>query len=337
METKQVTVSKILLLIMAFIVVALIIYSAYGTRFYNSRNITSMAFQMGEFAFLCMAMALAMLTGGIDLSVVANMNLAGILAAYVLVNESLLASLGPAPVVVIAIVVALTSSTLGGVFNGLIVAKLGVHSVLTTIGTMMLFGGIGLILTGGSGVVGFPNEFAFIGNERVLGVPFPFLLMLTAFIIVGLLLKKSRWGRSLYLMGSNPVAARFSGIRNHGTTITTFAVGGFLVGISALILISRSNSARVGYGEAYLLQAVLVAVMGTMDPHGGSGRFSGILISVMLLQIMSSAFTRLGITPFARGLVNGSILLLIMIAYQVLAGRTIRIPVFWKKQAVEKQ
>jgi simple sugar transport system permease protein len=336
METRQVTLSKIMLLISAFIIVALIIYAGYGTRFYNSRNITSMAFQMGEFAFLCMAMALAMLTGGIDLSVVANMNLAGILAAYVLVNENLLETLGPWPVVFIAVLVAVTSGTLGGLFNGVIVAKLGVHSVLTTIGTMMLFGGFGLILTGGSGVVGFPNEFAVIGNERILGIPVPFVLMLVAFLIVGTLLRTSRWGRSLYLMGSNPIAARFSGIKNHRTTITTFAAGGFLVGISALIIISRSNSARVGFGEAYLLQAVLVAVMGTMDPHGGSGRFSGILISVMMLQIMSSAFTRLGITPFARGLVNGSILLLIMVAYHVLAGKTIRIPSLRKRQPAEE-
>jgi simple sugar transport system permease protein len=323
MQSRTIHLSKLFLLLSAFFVVVALIFVIFGTRFYNMRNLISMGFQVGEFAFLCMAMAIAMLTGGIDLSVVANMNLAGIMAAFVLTNESLIQEAGVTSVILIAVTVALLSGFLGGIFNGLIIAKVGVHSVLTTIGTMMLFAGFGMILTGGRGVVGFPEEFSFVGNGTVAGFPFPFLVMLVAFAIVGFLLIRSRWGRSLYLFGSNPVASRFSGINNARTVIITYALGGFLTGISALIMISRTNSARVGYGESYLLQAIVVAVMGTMDPYGGSGRFSGILISVVLLQLLSSAFTRLGITPFARGLVYGTILLLIIIAYETLAGRKI--------------
>lgn len=328
MQTKTIYLSKIMLLISILLLVTAGIAVMFGGRFFNARNIISMGFQMGVFAFLCMAMALAMLTGGIDLSVVSNMNLAGVLAAFVLTSEGIAESVGdPNIVVLLAVGAALLSGLAGGLFNGFIIAKLGIHSVLATIGTMMLFAGIAMILTGGSGVVGFPPEFGFIGNDSVAGIPFPFLLMVVAFIVVGILLKTSRWGKSLYLFGSNPVASRFSGISNAKTTIQTFALGGFLTAISALILISRSNSARVGFGETYLLQAVVVAVMGTMDPYGGSGRFSGIFLSVVLLQMLSSAFTRLGVTPFARGLVYGSILLVIMVAYQTLAGRKISIPV----------
>jgi len=325
MQQKTINLSKIFLLLTAFVFVAIVIFVMFGTRFYNSRNLISMGFQVGEFAFLCMAMAIAMLTGGIDLSVVSNMNLAGILAGFVLTNESLLAGTSTTNVILLAVVVALASGLAGGIFNGLVIAKVGVHSVLTTIGTMMLFAGIGMILTGGRGVVGFPDEYSFVGNGKVMGLPFPFLLMLLAFAIVGFLLTRSRWGRSLYLFGSNPVASRFSGINNARTTIITYALGGLLTGVSALIMISRTNSARVGYGESYLLQAIVVAVMGTMDPYGGSGKFSGILISVILLQLLSSAFTRLGITPFARGLVYGTILLLIIVAYETLAGRKMTI------------
>jgi len=323
MRSRTIHLSKISLLLGAFSIVALLIYALYGTRFYNLRNLTSMGFQVGEFAFLCMAMAIAMLTGGIDLSVVSNMNLAGILAAYVLTNEALLAGTSTLNIILLAVVVALLSGTIGGVINGLIIAKIGVHSVLATIGTMMLFAGFGMILTGGRGVVGFPQEFSFVGNGTMFGFPFPFLVMLAAFAVVGFLLMRSRWGKNLYLFGSNPIASLFSGINNARTIIITYALGGFLTGVSALIMISRTNSARVGYGESYLLQAIVVSVMGTMDPRGGSGRFSGVLISVILLQILSSAFTRLGITPFARGLVYGTILLLIIVAYETLVGRSI--------------
>jgi simple sugar transport system permease protein len=325
MQSRTFQLTRIRLLLVAFILVAILIFIMFGTRFYNLRNLTSMAFQVGEFAFLCMAMAIAMLTGGIDLSVVSNMNLAGIFAAYILTNEALLAGSGTVTVVLLAVVVALVSGLLGGLLNGLIIAKLRVHSVLATIGTMMLFAGIGMILTGGRGVVGFPDEFSFVGNGTLAGIPFPFLVMLAAFAVVGFLLSRSRWGHSLYLLGSNAIATRFSGINNAKTIIYTYALAGMLTGVSALIMISRTNSARVGYGESYLLQAIVVAVMGTMDPHGGSGKFSGILVSVILLQLLSSAFTRLGITPFARGLVYGSILLVIIIAYETLAGRKIKI------------
>lgn len=335
MEKRTIYLSKIMLLISAFVLVMALIAIVFGGGFFNMRNITSMGFQMAEFGFLCMAMALAMLTGGIDLSVVSNMNLASVLAAFVLTNEALISDVGSTNVVLIAVAVALLSGLAGGLFNGFVIAKIGVHSVLATIGTMMLFAGIAMVLTDGEGIVGFPSEFSFVGNGSLAGIPFPFLLMVVAFVIVGVLLKKSHWGKSLYLFGSNPVAARFSGIPIQRTTIMTFAIGGLLTGVSALILVSRTNSARVDFGETYLLQAVVVAVMGTMDPYGGSGRFSGIFISVVLLQALSSAFTRLQVTPFARGLVYGAILLLIMVAYQTLAGRKISIPTFRRPRLAE--
>ncbi len=332
METQRINISKIMLLVTLFLIANVVVAILFGGRFYNVRNMTSMGFQIGEFAFLCMAMALAMLTGGIDLSVVANMNLAGVLAGFVLTNDALVASIGPSGTVLLAVVVALVSGLTAGIFNGFLIAKIGIHSVLATIGTMMFFAGIGMVLTGGRGVVGFPTEFAFIGNGSVAGFPFPFLLMIVAFLIVGFFLNRSNWGKSLYLFGSNSVASRFSGIRNQKTILITYAIGGLLCAFSALILISRSNSARIGFGESYLLQAVVVSVMGTMDPKGGSGRFSGIFISVLLLQLLSSAFTRLGVTPFARGLVYGSILLLIIIAYELLSGREVLMPVLRKAQ-----
>jgi simple sugar transport system permease protein len=336
MKTTTLQLSKIKLLIAIFFAVLVLILLVFGTEFFAGRNLSSIAFQMGEFGFISMAMALAMLTGGIDLSVVANMNLAGIFAAFILTNEPLIAAIGTGNVVVLAVAVALLTGTAGGILNGLIISKVGVHSVLTTIGTMMLFGGIGMIVTQGEGVVGFPFAFSEIGNGDTLGIPNPFVLMVVAFLVLGFMLKRSRWGRRLYLFGANPIASLFSGIKNDRTTIQTFAVAGLLAGFSAILLISRSNSARVGYGETYLLQAILVAVMGTMDPYGGHGRLSGIFLSVVLLQTLSAAFTRLGITPFARGLVIGTVLLVAMVAYQTIAERTITVPRFlmpWRNRA----
>jgi simple sugar transport system permease protein len=272
-----------------------------------------MGFQIPEFGFLALAMTLAMLTGGIDLSIIGNMNLAGILSALILTNGDLISRFGESTIIAFAFVVALGVSFACGALNGVFIGFVRVPPILATIGTMLLYAGTGMAITGGRGVVGFPESFMVFGNSSILGIPFSFVLMLIAFVITFLFLKKSVWGKSVYLIGSNYVAALFSGIRTRRTILMTYAIGGLMCGFSALILISRVNSARVGYGNTYLLQAILVSVMGGIDPQGGSGNLLGVLISILILQSLSSSFTLFAITPYARGLIYGLMLITIMV------------------------
>ena len=313
---------------LALVVVGLLV----GGDFFTSRNITSMGFQLAEFGFLALAMALAMLSGGIDLSIIGNMNLSGILAGLLLTNRTLTEALGGSGSVAAAVLIALGTSLLGvwlicaaavlialvasaafGLINGILIAVAEVPAILATIGTMMLYSGIAMAITGGQGVVGFPNEFRFIGNGTLVGLPFPMLLMIAAFAVLAIFLRGSVWGRSIYLYGENKVASLFSGVRNTRTLIVTYTISGLLCGISGLILMSRSNSIRVGYGNTYLLQAILVSILGGIDPDGGSGRVTGVFIGILILQSLSSAFTLLRISPYARGLIYGVMLLVVMI------------------------
>jgi len=198
------------------------------------------------------------------------------------------------------------------ILNGLLVGLVRVPPMLATIGTMMLYSGIGMAITGGRGVVGFPEAFLVIGNARFLGIPIPLLIMFVVFFLTNFALERTVWGKSVYLVGSNYVAALFSGIRTTRTIVLTYLIGGLMCGISAVILISRVNSARVGYGDTYLLQAILVSVMGGISPQGGVGKIFGVLTSILILQSLSSAFTLFAITPYARGLIYGLMLLAIM-------------------------
>jgi len=297
------------IMILALALIGLLV----GEDFFTGRNITSMGFQVAEFGFLALAMALATLSGGIDLSIIGNMNLSGVLAGLLLSNKILVANLGAGNSIVAAVAIALLASTVLGMTNGILIAIAGVPAILATIGTMMLYSGIAMAITGGQGVVGFPDEFRFVGNGNLLGFPIPLMLMLVAFAVIITALRFTGWGRSLYLFGESKVAALFSGIRNARTLIVTYTISGFLCGFSALILMSRSNSIRVGYGNTYLLQAVLVTILGGINPKGGSGRVSGVLIGILILQSLSSAFTLLRISPYARGLIYGMMLLIVMI------------------------
>lgn len=308
------TSANMTILLLAFGLVLLAIALSLGGNFFNTRNIVSMGFQIPEFGFLALAMSLAMLTGGIDLSIIGNMNLSGILAALLLTNASLLGRLGVGMVIFLAVATALLVGLLCGVLNGVLVGFVRVPPMLATIGTMLLYSGIGMAITGGRGVVGFPDAFMVFGNARFMGIPVPLLLMILVFIVIGLALERTVWGRSVYLVGSNYVAALFSGIRTTKTIVLTYLLGGLMCGVSAIVLISRVNSARIGYGDTYLLQAILVSVMGGINPEGGMGKISGVLLSILLLQSLSSTFTLFAITPYARGLIYGTMLLAIMVA-----------------------
>ena len=316
------TSANMTILLGTFGIVLVVIAVMLGSNFFNVRNIVSMGFQIPEFGFLALAMSLAMLTGGIDLSIIGNMNLAGILAALILTNSSVIDSLGEGLAALVAILVALLVGLSCGGLNGVLIGVVRVPPMLATIGTMMLYSGIGMAITGGRGVVGFPEVFMVIGNARFLGIPIPLLIMFVVFMALSLALEHTVWGRSVYLVGSNYVAALFSGIRVIRTIVLTYLLGGLMCGISAIILISRVNSARVGYGDTYLLQAILVSVMGGISPQGGVGKVFGVLTSILILQSLSSAFTLFAITPYARGLIYGLMLLAIMMVNYLYARNT---------------
>ncbi len=301
-----------LLLLAAILAVVLLgLVFLLGESFFSARNFQSMAYQIPEFGFLALAMSLAMLTGGIDLSAVATANLSGILAAYLLSGEVL----GGAPEelrVAAAVVVALGTALACGLGNGALIAELSVPPILATLGTMTLYTGAAMALTAGKGIVGFPESFLALGTGTVARVPLVFVCFLLGTVALSLLLGRTTFGRSVYLLGANPVASRFSGIRNERVLLATYAGCGVLAGCSALIIISRVNSAKVGYGDTYLLQAILVAVLGGIDPDGGRGRLWGVLLGICVLQSLQSAFTLFTFTPYAKKLIWGFMLLLVM-------------------------
>ena len=143
-------------------------------------------------------------------------------------------------------------------------------------------------------------------------LPVIFWLFILASVILGLVMSYSGFGRKLYLYGDNPVAARFSAIHNEGICIGTFLLTGLLAGIAGLIILSRVNSAKVGYGDSYLLQTLIVCVIGGIDPNGGRGKVWGVLIAVIMMQILSSAFTIMSLSPYTKKLIWGIMLVLVL-------------------------
>jgi len=284
-------------------------------KFLRIVNFQSMASQFPEYGLLALGIMLAMITGGIDLSVVSIANLSGVAGAMVLASHIEAQTLGisPGTIIFLAILAALAVSLICGLINGLVITVVGVPAIIATLGTNGLFMGIAIILTGGHGIRGFPEEFLFIGSGEILLMPMPLIIFIVVACLVSLMLKKSPQGFKMYMLGSSPQVARFSGININMVLIKTYALSGLLAGISAIIIISRVNSMRPGYGYAYLLLGVLIAILGGTNPEGGRGSVLGLFMAIVILQVLQSGLNILGFNPFVKKFIWGLILILVMV------------------------
>lgn len=281
------------------------------TSFLRGSNIQSMASQFPEFGFLALAMMLAMITGGIDLSVVAAANFTGVVAAVIL-NSANTAGMPAGTAIFLSIIAVLGIAVLCGLFNGMMIAFVGVPPILATLGTQGLILGLATVITKGYSIGGFPDAFMTIGNGVVLGIPIPFILFVIGAVLVALLLNRTKQGFNMYMLGTNPTVSRYSGVDNSKVIIKTYIVTALLAGVASIIMISRANSMRPGYGSAYLLQAILVVVLGGADPDGGFGNIPGLLMAIITLQVTQSGLNIMAFSPFFRKFMWGFALLLVM-------------------------
>ncbi len=287
--------------------------------FLSIDSFSSMAFQFPEYGILALAMMLTMISGGIDLSIVGIANLSAIAASMMMTtmiseNTSTESSL---PLIAAAIIVSLLTGLICGLLNGFAIAKIGIPAILVTLGSMQLFTGLAIILTKGNAIVGLPEIFSYIGNGSLLSIPVPLLIFGLCIMLTYVMLHKKSYGLKLYMFGSNPVAARFSGINNTVVLLKTYAVSGMLASIAGLVIVAHTNSAKADYGTSYILLSILIAVMGGVNPKGGVGKISGIIMAVLTLQFLSSGLNALHVSNFFKDFVWGITLLLVMLVNEL--------------------
>jgi len=309
-------------------------------RFLSGTNIQQLAFQIPELGILSIGMMVVMISGGIDLSIVTTANLSGIVSAIVLLmlshggtmnlsallkgimaDDSTRSALHAAMptgismvgIIVLTIFVALAVGFLCGLINGFLVAKVRIPAILATLGTMRLYEGIGLVITKGSPLTGFPDEFIFLGSGELLGIPTPMIIFVLSIIGVVLIMKKTPLGRGIYAVGENPLAARYSGLDNTKILMKTYAITGLLSGLAALIMMARVDSIKVGYGNSYQLQSILVVILGGVSTIGGTGNIVGVLFSVLILRVITSGFNIMGFSNYMRNVIWGVLLIVVAI------------------------
>jgi simple sugar transport system permease protein len=263
-------------------------------KFPTLKNFRSMGFQLSEIGIMGIAIALTMITGGIDLSINAIANLTGIVASIILNKfagpEVANPQIGLA--MVLAIAVGVIVGALCGLLNGFLVSYITVPAILATLGTMTLFTGFAFVITKGTGFFGI-EAFQFIGNGEVAGIPMPLIIFAVIAIVMAVVMNNSAFGLRLYLVGSNAKASKFSGVNNKAVLLRTYMLSGVLAALAGLVILGRTNSANPDYGTSYVTQALLIAVLGGVDVNGGYGKVAGLVLAVISLQILSTGLNML--------------------------------------------
>ena len=270
-----------------------------GDRIVGVGALQSMAFQLPELGILSLAMMVTLLSGGLNLSIIATANLCALTMAWVLTTQVP----GAQGFMwggwqVIAVLAGVAVALIVGLINGFVIAYLGVSPILATLGTMTMCKGLSIGLTRGNVISGFPEPIVFLGNGTLAGVPVALLIFLALCVPIAVLLNKSPFGHKIYMIGSSEKATRYSGVDTKRVLLGVYVLSSLLAVVAALVMMARFNSANAAYGESYLLVTILAAVLGGVDPFGGFGKVGGLVMALILLQVISSAFNLLDFSPF---------------------------------------
>jgi ribose transport system permease protein len=259
-------------------------------------------------AILAGCQTLTMLTGGIDLSVGAVASMSGfVVATFVL-------TLGTPAGIVIALVVA----ALAGLVTGVGVGVFRVHPLIMTLGMSLVVLGLANVwqlqmVKTNSGV---PPELRWLGSTVVLGVlPVSLLVFipLTAVILLGL--RRTGYGRLLYAIGDNPVAARLAGARSWQVLVVLYVISALMAAVAGFLLAGLTNVASVSLADSSVLPSVAAAVIGGTSIMGGRGGFGGAIVGALILTVISSLLSSLGYPEAVRQILFGAIIVVVAAAY----------------------
>ena len=299
--------------LLALLLVLIGVMSALAPgKFLTVRNFKNMGFQMAEFGILAIGMSVVIMTGGINLSLINSAMLAAIAGAFLMRGMNEAGGIPDLVIIAAGIAVVMVVSVMCGMVNGYFAAYIGVAPLLVTLGTQTVFNGVSLNITRGSGISGFPALFQRIGAGALGSIPYVILIYLAVILLAFYLVERTPWGVSIYMVGGNEKATRYSGINTRAVLMKVYIFSALMAGIAGVLIMSRYNSARADYGSSYTLQAVAATVLGGTDIGGGSGHILGTVTAVCILQAVSSGFNIIGINRNITDIVTGLILVVVL-------------------------
>jgi rhamnose transport system permease protein len=288
-------------LLAAILIVALAILGLFNDRFLTVDNLLNQGRLMTEVGIIARPMTFIIITGGIDLSVGSVVGLCAIMLGYSWKNFGF-----PLP---LAIVFSLGVGAAAGFVNGLLITRVRVPPLIMTIATLALYRGLAEGVSQAHSVRNYPEWFFFVGQGELFGVPTQLWILLVGIIVAGIALDRTTFGRSLYAIGNNETAARFSGLPVDRVKLLIYTLSGLAAGVSAWVLVSRVTTTRSDMGIGYELDVIAAVVLGGTSIFGGAGTIWGTVVGLVMIQLLKNGLALTGVKGDATIIVIGVVLI----------------------------
>jgi rhamnose transport system permease protein len=290
-------------LLVVLLLVSILLGSLLSPYFLSGFNFYAVTSNIMEIAIMALPMTLIIIVGEIDLSVASVLGLASVVLGFLWQRSNSMP---------LAIIVALLVGLVAGYFNGVLVTRLALPSLVITIGTLALFRGLAYVVLGDQAVSNFPTAFTNFGFGTIPGTELPWsgLIFAALALIFAVVLHFSRLGRQLYAMGNNKEAARFAGINVARIKLALFILSGLLAALAGVIFTARFSSARPDNAVGFELEVVTVVLLGGVDIFGGRGSLPGVVLATFIVAILQNILGLKNISGDIQSLAIGLLLIL---------------------------
>ena len=286
--------------IVAVLLLSLLL-SIASPYFLTTGNLSNILVQASVIALLAGGQTFVILTGGVDLAVGALTALCGAVAGHMMIKLGM--PVAPALLAAVAIGAAV------GLFNGYLVAFVGIPSFIVTLGGLTLWRGMAFEATGGFDNAGMPAPLPFIGYGELLGVPMPIVISGLYFVVMAFVLSSTKLGRYVYAMGSNEMGARQVGIHIKGYKLAVYVVSGLSCALGAIVLMARMDSSSGKMAQMFELDAIAAVILGGTSLFGGRGSIWGSLLGAILITMVRNGMNLLEISQFKQMMAIGAVVI----------------------------
>lgn len=285
------------------LILMMIISGLLSPSFFKMSNLMTIFRQASVLLVLSTGLTAVVLTGGIDLSVGSVAGLVGCVCAKLMTSGYSVSQ---------AIAVGLCVAAGIGVFNGILVGILKLPAFVATYGTNWVVTGIATIIMRGQVIYGLPNGFTYIGVGYIGKIALPILIAVAGAVIVHFVLSGLTYGRNIYMIGSNPAAAHYSGTGVLPTLVSAYTLCSLFAGIGGIIMCARLNAADVAMCDSYGLQIVAAVVIGGTSLLGGEGGIIGTVIGAVMLTMIVNIMNLVGLSSYLQGIAVGFVILIMV-------------------------
>jgi ribose/xylose/arabinose/galactoside ABC-type transport system permease subunit len=290
------------------LVLLVVVVSVVNPVFLDIDNLLNIARQISFVFIIGIAMTFVLIGAGLDLSVGSVLALGGVICGIVLRALMLVMPLWIA--IVIAILLGIIMGVVTGIFNGTVVTRFKIPSLIVTLGMMYIARGIVQVLTRGNPVYPFPDEFNNLGQGYLLGVPNVVYVAVVLGIVAHVALTQTAWGRAVFAVGGNMETARLSGINVVKVLTSVYVLCGIASAISGVLTAARLASALANAGTGMELQVIAACIIGGTSMFGGSGSILGTLIGAAFMSIIANGMILMKISVYYQSVVIGAIIIL---------------------------